>query len=212
VSDTQARFQRRKDERPGEIVAAALEVFAEKGFALAKLDEVARRAGVSKGALYLYFDTKEDLFRAVVREAITPNVEGMRAMAEAYEGPFAELAPLLLERLVAVADNSTLPAVARMVIAESRTFPDLARTWHDSVVSQAVGIVAELIARAQARGEIRPGRPRFYAFSLIGPMLMGFLWRETFQPIGAEPIDLAGLAKQHVETVLNGMIAREDGA
>jgi len=210
MSDT--RFQRRKDERPGEIVAAALEVFAEKGFALAKLDEVAKRAGVSKGALYLYFDTKEDLFRAVVREAISPNIDGMRAMAEAYDGPFAELAPLLLERLVAVADNSTLPAVARMVIAESRTFPDLARTWHDSVVSQAVGVVADLIARAQARGEIRPGRPRFYAFSLIGPMLMGFLWRETFQPIGAEPIDLAGLAKQHVETVLHGMIARGDEA
>ena len=210
MSDT--RFQRRKDERPGEIVAAALEVFAEKGFALAKLDEVARRAGVSKGALYLYFDTKEDLFRAVVREAISPNIEGMRAMAAAYDGPFAELAPLLLERLVAVADNSTLPAVARMVIAESRTFPDLARTWHDSVVSQAVGVIADLIARAQARGEIRPGRPRFYAFSLIGPMLMGFLWRETFQPIGAEPIDLAGLARQHVDTVLNGMIARGDEA
>ena len=210
MSDT--RFQRRKDERPGEIVAAALEVFAEKGFALAKLDEVARRAGVSKGALYLYFDTKEDLFRAVVREAISPNVQGMRAMAEAYDGPFAELAPLLLERLVAVADNSTLPAVARMVIAESRTFPDLARTWHDQVVSQAVGVIAELIAKAQARGEIRPGRPRFHAFTLIGPMLMGFLWRETFQPIGAEPIDLAGLARQHVDTVLNGMIVREGGA
>lgn len=208
MSDTQTRFQRRKDERPGEIVAAASEVFAEKGFAAAKLDEVAKRAGVSKGALYLYFDTKEDLFRAVVREAISPNVEGMRAMAQGYDGPFAELAPLLLERLVSVANNSTLPAVARMVIAESRTFPDLARTWHDSVASQAIGVVAELIARAQARGEIRPGRPRFYAFSLIGPMLMGFLWRETFQPIGAEPIDLAALARQHVETVLNGMISR----
>jgi hypothetical protein len=98
-----------------------------------------------------------------------------------------------------------------MVIAESRTFPDLARTWHDSVVSQAVGVIAELISRAQARGEIRPGRPRFYAFSLIGPMLMGFLWRETFQPIGAEPIDLAALARQHVETVLSGMLMREEG-
>ncbi len=211
MSDTETKFQRRKDERPGEIVAAAMEVFAEKGFALAKLDEIAQRAGVSKGALYLYFDTKEELFRAVVRETVVPNIEGVRAMALAYEGPFAELAPLLLERLVAVADNSRLPAVARMVIAESRTFPDLARTWHDSVVSQAVGVIAELISRAQARGEIRPGRPRFYAFSLIGPMLMGFLWRETFQPIGAEPIDLAALARQHVETVLSGMLMREEG-
>jgi AcrR family transcriptional regulator len=212
VSDTEAKFQRRPDERPGEIVAAAMEEFAEKGFAAAKLDAIARRAGVSKGALYLYFDTKEDIFRAVVRDAVAPNVTAMRAMAHAYEGPFAELAPMILARLVAVADTTRLPAVAKMVIAESRNFPDLARAWHDSVVSEAVGVVSDLIARAQARGEIRPGRPRFYAFSLIGPMLMGFLWRETFQPIGAEPIDLAALARQHVDTVLAGMLARPEDA
>lgn len=209
MSDVETKFQRRKDDRPGEIVAAAVEVFAEKGFALAKLDEIAARAGVSKGALYLYFDTKEDIFRAVVREAVAPNIDAMRATAQAYDGSFAEIAPVILARLVDAADNSRLPAVARMVISESRNFPDLARTWHDSVVSQAVGIIAELIARAQARGEVRPGRPRFYAFSLIGPILMGFLWRETFQPIGAEPIDLSALAKQHVETVLGGMLTEE---
>ena len=208
MTDTDVKFQRRPDERPGEIIAAAMEEFAEKGFAAAKLDHIAKRAGVSKGALCLYFDTKEDIFRAVVREAVAPNVAAMLAMAVAYEGPFAELAPMILARLVAAAGTTRLPAVAKMVIADSRNFPDLARAWHDSVVSEAVGVVSGLIAKAQARGEIRPGRPRFYAFSLIGPLLMGFLWRETFQPIGAEPIDLEALARQHVETVLGGMLAR----
>jgi AcrR family transcriptional regulator len=210
VADTDAKFQRRPDKRPGEIVAAAVEEFAEKGFAAARLDEIARRAGVSKGALYLYFNTKEDIFRAVVREAVAPNVAAMRAMAEAYEGPFAELAPMILQRLVAAAGTTRLPAVAKLVISESRNFPDLARAWHDSVVSEAVGVVSDLIARAQARGEIRPGRPRFFAFSLIGPLLMGFLWRETFQPIGAEPIDLEALARQHADTVLGGMLVRPE--
>lgn len=207
LPDDAPRFRRRKDARPQEIVAAALAIFGEKGFAGAKLDDIAARAGVSKGALYLYFPNKEALFRAVVTEAMAPNIVAVRQMAEAYEGSFADLAPLLLERFVQIATASPLPKVARMVIGESQNFPDLARVWHDDVVSQAIGLLSEVIARAQARGELAPGRPRFYAMSLIGPMLMGLLWRETFGPIGAEPIDLSALARQHAATVLHGMVA-----
>ena len=85
------KFRRRKADRPGEIVSAALAVFAEKGFAAAKLDEIARRAGVSKGALYLYFETKEDLFRAVVGQAIAPNISVVKAMVAAHPGPLSDL-------------------------------------------------------------------------------------------------------------------------
>jgi AcrR family transcriptional regulator len=85
------KFRRRKADRPGEIVQAAMAVFAEKGFAGARLDEIAARAGVSKGALYLYFETKEDIFRAVVEQAIAPNVAVARAMMAQHPGPFAEL-------------------------------------------------------------------------------------------------------------------------
>src|ERR1700741_3167119 len=93
------RFRRRKANRPAEIVQAALAVFAEKGFAAARLDEIAARAGVSKGALYLYFSTKEDLFRAVVEQAIVPNVLVLRDMLAGHPGPFRELLTTLAERL-----------------------------------------------------------------------------------------------------------------
>lgn len=206
ADDREPRFRRRKTARPAEIIAAALEVFAERGFAAARLEDIARRAGVSKAALYLYFPDKDALFRAVVGEAIAPNFADLRAMARAYRGPFAALAPLLLERIAEAATTTRLPAVAKMIIGESRNFPQLARVWHDQIVSGAAGLVSDLIAEAQARGEVKPGRPRFHAFSLIGPMLMGLLWRETFEPIGAEPIDLKALARQHAATVLGGML------
>ena len=201
------RWRRRKTARPGEIVDAALEVFAEKGFAAAKLDEIAARAGVSKGALYLYFDTKEDLFRAVATQAAAPNIAAVRAMAEAFPGGFADLAPLILARVAEIAVAGRLPAVVKMVIGESRNFPEIARVWHDTVISQALGLLGGLVARAQAKGEVRPGEPRLYAMSLMGPVLMSLLWREVFEPVGAEPIDVKALAVQHARTMLHGMLA-----
>ena len=205
------RWRRRKTDRPGEIVEAALQVFAEKGYAAAKLDEIAARAGVSKGALYLYFATKDELFRAVAREAASPNLAAARAMAEAFPGPFADLAPLLLARMAEIVSTSRLPAVAKMVIGESRNFPDLARVWHDTVVSQALGLICGLVERAQRKGEVRPGDPRLYALSLMGPMVVGFIWREVFVPAGAPEVDLKALAAQHAKTALHGMLAIPEG-
>jgi len=201
------RWRRRKDARPAEIVAAALEVFAEKGFAAARLDDIAARAGVSKGALYLYFETKQDLFAAVVRDTVSPNIAAVEAAAGAMDLPFAQIARLFLARAADLLATSPVGPVAKMVIAESRNFPDLARIWHDEVVSRVLGVVTGQIERAQARGEIRAGDPRFHALALIAPLLMGVLWREVLVPVGARPLDLKALAQQHVETVLHGLLA-----
>src|SRR5689334_25224689 len=119
------KFRRRKAERPAEIVAAALSVFAERGFAAAKLDEIAARAGVSKGALYLYFETKEDLFRAVVDQAIAPNMQAIRAMIAAHPGPFPDLLRLFGGRIGGLIENLPLGGVVKMVIGEARNFPEI---------------------------------------------------------------------------------------
>jgi AcrR family transcriptional regulator len=200
------KWRRRKEERPGEIIAAAMAVFAEKGFAAARLDDIAKRAGVSKGALYLYFETKEDLFHAVVTDAVAPRIQGVIAMVEAYEGPFADLISAALPRMAEIATTAPIGGVAKMVLGESRNFPDLARFWHDDLVNPAVSMMAGAIARAQAKGEVKAGDPKLYAFSLIGAMLLGILWRETFTPVGAPDVDMPALARQHVSTVLGGML------
>ena len=205
----QPKFQRRAEERPREICAAALEVFAEKGFAAAKLDEIARRAGVSKGTLYLYFADKEQLFRAVVRDAVVPNVERLRAALIQAGLPFGDLVRLFLANFVEVTQRVPVGAVAKMVISESRNFPELAKVWHDEVVSKALGTMTALIEMAQAKGEVRAGDARLHTFTLMGPMLMGIIYRETLEPIGGEPLDLGALARQHVETVLAGLLTEE---
>ncbi|HJS39996.1 MAG TPA: TetR/AcrR family transcriptional regulator, partial [Sphingomicrobium sp.] len=202
----QPRWQRRAENRPGEICAAALEVFAEKGFAAARLEEIARRAGVSKGTLYLYFKDKEDLFRAVVRDTVAPNIEVIRASLAKAEIPFAQVIRLFLPRFAEITGRVPVGAVAKMVIGESRNFPELAKVWHDHVASKAIGMIAELIAQAQAKGEVRPGDPRLHAFTLMGPMLMGLLWRETLQPVGGAALDVEALAAQHAESVLAGLL------
>ncbi|HKP78342.1 MAG TPA: helix-turn-helix domain-containing protein [Phenylobacterium sp.] len=200
------KFRRRKADRPNEIVQAALAVFAEKGFAAARLEEIARRAGVSKGAVYLYFETKEDIFRAVVGQAIAPNVGAFKAMAAAHPGPLADLLRGVTGHIATVVSHTPLGGVLKMVVGEARNFPELARVWHDELVSQALGAMAEAIAAAQARGEVKPGDPRIYALQLVSPLLMAVLWRETFVPVGATPFDLPAVMAQHVDTLLRGML------
>ena len=199
------KWRRRKDERPRDIIAAALATFAEKGFAAAKMEEIARRAGISKGTLYLYFETKEDMFRAVVREVVVPNVEAIQKAVLGADLPFAAMVRMLLPRFSEIVTTLPVGAVAKMVIGESRNFPELARVWHDEVIFKAIGLIAGVIERAQARGEVRPGDPRTHAMSIMGPMLMGVLWRETFTPIGGAVLDLPAIARQHAETVLGGL-------
>jgi AcrR family transcriptional regulator len=202
----QPRWHRRAEDRPREICAAALELFAERGFAAAKLEDIARRAGVSKATLYLYFEDKEDLFRAVIRDTVAPNLSGIRETVQGADMPFADVVRALLPRFAELTERVPIGAVAKIVIGESRNFPELAKVYYDHVVSQAIGLISGVLEKAQASGEIRRGDPRLQAMSLMGPMLMGLLWRETLVPAGGAPIDFDALAKQHAETVLEGLL------
>lgn len=204
------KWRRRSEARPGEIVQAALEVFAERGFAGARLDEIAAKAGISKGALYLYFETKDDIFRAVVREAVAPNLDRVEAVLAQATLPFPDLLRMVFAQVVQLIGTSRLGAVAKLVIGESRNFPELARVWHDEVVSRALSLMSGAIARAQARGEVAPGDPRLYAFSIVGPILMGVIWKETFTPVGAPAMNLEALVHQHADTVLLGLTPRTE--
>ena len=202
----QPKWRRRSEARPGEIIEAALTVFSEKGFAAARLDDIAARAGVSKGALYLYFETKQDLFRAVVRDTVAPNLAAVEAFASQGGLAFGDLVRLVFARIADVVAEGRLGPVAKMVIGESRNFPELAKVWHEDVVSRVLSALSGAIAAAQARGEVRAGDPRLYVMSLAGPLLMGVLWREVFVPIGAEPIDMKALLAQHADAILGGLL------
>ena len=146
------RWQRRKEERPDDIIAAALKIFAVKGFAGAKMEAIAAEAGLSKGAVYLYFPTKEDVFRAVVERAVAPNVDALGKLALDADLPFADRVRLLLPRLGEVLTSAPIGAVAKMVLGESRNFPELAKVWHDNVVAKGISLLCRLVEKAQETG------------------------------------------------------------
>lgn len=201
------KWRRRKTARPGEIEAAALSVFAERGFAAAKLEDIAARAGLSKAALYRYFPTKLDLFKAVIGLRAAPNLDEVAIVLQSAELGFADVARIVLARMAAVVDQPELRGLARMVIAEGRNFPEIVALWHEQLVSRAVGMLSALIAEGQRRGEVRDGEPRAMAFSVIGPMLLTAIWKEVMEPIGGDPIDPAAVAAEHFLTLTRGMIA-----
>jgi AcrR family transcriptional regulator len=199
------RWHRRKEARPAEIIAAAGRLFADHGFAATKLEDVARLAGVAKGSIYLYFATKEELFRAVIQSAVVPQVQVIRGMAEAFEGRLADLLPRLLNGAVAILGRPDVFAVVRMVIGESRNFPDLAKIWHDEVVSPIFAALSGVIARAQTRGEVGDGDAKLYAFTIVGPLFAATLFRDVFSRASDDMPDLARLAEQHAGCLLHGL-------
>jgi AcrR family transcriptional regulator len=205
-SPSSPKWRRRADARPAEIVQAAYAVFAEKGFAAARLDEIAKRAGISKGALYLYFETKQDIFEAVVKDAVAPNIEAIEAFALGFPAPFEQLIRMMIPRVADLANQSDMGKVIKMVIGESGNFPEIARIWHDDVIAKGIGLLTRVVARAQERGEVRPGDPRQHALSIASPLLVAVLFRETFVPVGAKPFDIPSLMQQHLDTLLPGLL------
>ena len=136
-----------------------------------------------------------------------PNIERLEAAA-AGPGTASEMLGQLFAvwaRHVAPSRVSVLP---KLMIAEAGNFPELARVWHDDLVAHILGALTDAIAAAQKRGEVKAGDPRMYALEIIAPMLLGLIWRETFVPVGAAPFDLPTLARQHVETMIEGLKPR----
>src|SRR3989449_4338039 len=141
------RWKRRKDARPGEIVAAALEVFGERGFAATKLADVARRAGVTKGTVYLYFDSKEALFKAVVRETIVPVIAQGEALAQSFTGSARELVERLVREYWRLVGGTALARIPKLMMAETATFPGLTRFYYDEVVTPRHRPMARVVER-----------------------------------------------------------------
>jgi len=209
------RWQRRKDERPAEIVSAALEVFTARGFAATRLDDVARRAGISKGTLYLYFRGKEELFKAVVRETLVPNIALAEAQLADDATPTPELLTRVLRRMAGVI-ASPIGAIPKLVIAEAGNFPDLARFYIEEVVGRGMGLVGRLLARGMARGEFRAINPASTGPIVVGPMMLLAMWKHALEP-HAPPqaraaFELNSFFETYSDVLLRGLLAKPAGA
>jgi len=197
------RFQRRKEDRPAEITQAALAAFAEKGYAGTRVDDVAKRAGVSKGLLYLYFKTKEDLFKAVIRSFLSPRIDALISNIEKTElsaeefvrGPFLEFATSL--------PKSPAKILIRLMIAEGPKHPDLIAWYWDNVVSRALDALRTLIKRGVDNGEFRNSALDEFPQLLITPIFFSMIWTLLFQP--HTNLDTDRFIEAHVEMVLDSI-------
>lgn len=201
------RWRRRKEARPDEILAAALATFAERGFARTRLEDVAARAGISKGTLYLYFKGKEELFEAVVRATLLPNLARIEVLAATFEGPSALLIERLLLTMAGIV-SSRLGGIPKLVIAEAGNFPDLARFYLDEVVRRGLRLIGAILRRGIERGEFRAVDVDHTVFCVIAPMLIAALWKSSLEAYDEKPMDAQALVRAHLDLLLRGLEAR----
>lgn len=201
-----ASHQRRKAERPGEIVAAALELFVEHGFAATRLEDVARRAGVSKGTVYLYFDSKETLFEAVVREVVIPQVERSEMLARQHQGKQADLLEQLVWNWWQSVSNSPICGIPKLIIAESANFPKTAQFFVDNVINRVRRIFNQVIQAGIEEGEFRQIDPEYVTRLLMSPMVLLAVWQHSLLPYDQDyPIDEETYLQIHLQLFLNGL-------
>ncbi|WP_421695422.1 TetR/AcrR family transcriptional regulator [Aestuariivirga sp.] len=198
---------RRPEARPTEILAAALDLFAEKGFSATRMEDVAARAGLSKAAIYLYFKDKMALLTALVNEMAGANLAVARGIAESHQGPVSPLIATILSFMGGQLHNTRFPELLKIVISESRAHPDVGRLYLDSVIRQGLPMFEALINRGIAAGEFRQVDAGFAVKAMLGPILLAAIWKTVLEPLGAEPLDIEAYAAQHAQVFLKGLQA-----
>jgi AcrR family transcriptional regulator len=208
TQDTKPRWERRKDARPQELLAAALEQFVERGYAATRLEDVAKRAGVSKGTLYLYFANKEELFKAVVRENIVATIGEAEQDAAAFDGPSGELLGALLMKWWTEICATPLGGITKLMLAEGNNFPELALFYNEEVVARGSNLFTRVLERGVARGEFRPVDPQVMTQVLIAPVMMLLMWTHSYMPTcNMPPIAPEAFMETFITTTLQGLKA-----
>jgi len=199
---------RRKEARPQELLEAALALFVERGFAATRLDEVATRAGVSKGTLYLYFSSKEELFKAVVRQTLAAEIaEGERVVAS-FPGTAGHALVEVLTEWWSRIHASTASGVFKLVITEMQNFPELAEFYAEEVVKPGCALVARMLERGIREGEFRPVEVACTVHSILMPMIMICLHKHSLGACGlTDPAlkDPSVFIRQHLQLLLQGL-------
>lgn len=206
------RWERRKDARPIELAAAALELFVERGFAATRLDDVAKRAGVSKGTLYLYFDSKDDLFKAIVRDGIVSRYLEFEEQMRAYNGSSANLLRLMIKTWWERIGATKLAGISKLMISEAGNFPELARFYHDEVIVRGLAIFTAAIKRGIDSGEFRPIELVHTPHICAAPVLMLMLWRNSFDLCGVQKMDPEDYLTTHTDLLIRGLLADHPSA
>ena len=185
--------------RRAAILAAALDEFSERGFAATRLDDIARRAGVAKGTIYLYFRDKESLFQDLVRDMLTPMVGAIETLSGA-DLPMRALAERIVDLFVSEIYETRRKDVIRLMVTEGRRFPKLAEFYYREVLSHIIAAVRGALKRAAARGEVADAVVKFPQI-LVAPGLVAIIWSGMFDSYA--PLDVRAMMKAHLDLLFS---------
>jgi AcrR family transcriptional regulator len=204
--------QRRKEARPQELLDAALNLFGEKGFAATRAEEVAARAGVSKGTLYLYYPSKEELLKAVIRENLSKLIAEGLELVDSYQGPTANLLALLMTTWWERVGNTPASAIHKIMFSEVRNFPDIGAFYEAEVIQPANLLMARALQRGIGRGEFRPIAVQEASLVLLAPLIFLALHKHSFGAcvVSQGLVDPASVVATHIDLVLRGLQCRGD--
>lgn len=202
--------ERRKEARPGELLDAALALFVEKGFSATRVEEVAARAGVSKGTLFLYFPSKEDLFKAVIHESLAGRFGEWNAEFEAFEGSSAELVRYCLHTWWERIGMTAASGVTKLVMSEAGSFPDIAVFYQQHVINPGHDLLKRVLQRGIQRGEFHEMDLEYAVYSLIAPMIFLTTWKHSMAPCcpPSQQLEPKAFIDSQVNLLLHGMLNR----
>lgn len=200
-----ARWKRRKEKRPGEILKAALDCFAESGFAGTRLDDIAARAGVTKGTLYLYFENKEDIFKSVVREEVITNIARVEELAADESQTSEEIFRRMFAFWAQVFLKTRLGAVPKLILAEGGNFPEISRFYLKEVIQRGFRLLGGILQRGIDRGEFRPINVENAVRCIIAPAIFSMLWKYSLEPYSDKKLDVESLFETHFDLILHGL-------
>ncbi|MDQ3058732.1 MAG: TetR/AcrR family transcriptional regulator [Pseudomonadota bacterium] len=214
VKTAVAKRERRKEARPGELLDAALDLFVEKGFAATRVEEVAARAGVSKGTLFLYFQNKEELFKAVVRQNISGHFQEWNELFDAFEGSSAQMVGICMHSWWERVGATRASGITKLMVCEAGNFPEIAAFYQQEVAQPGLTLIRRVLQRGVDRGEFRPLDMDYAAYSIVAPMIFLFLSRHSAGVCVPSPLGLAPekyIASQ-LNILLHGLSAAPDPA
>jgi len=201
------KWRRRSDERPDEVMDAALDLFMKNGFAATRVEDIARHAGVSKGTIYLYFDTKEAILEGLVRRAIVPIVERSEAMAQSMPGDPVMTIRMMISMVAQRVSDPRLFAIPRLILTEAGNFPEIAQTYRNEVIERGFRVLESLLKQGMEQGLFRPIEPRLAIRNIAGPVIAQALLANVFGAEEDVTIDPQQFVESHLNILFNGLLA-----
>ena len=201
------KFRRRAEARPDEVLDAALELFMEKGFAATRVDDIAKRAGLSKGAVYLYFPSKEAVLEALVRRSIIPIADSALEALRNYEGDPRLVISMVIKMVGHRFSDPRIVAIPKVVFREVLGFPHLAEMYRVEVLDKVIPVVASLIRRGVEQGYLRQVDPELTIRSIIGPLMLHLVMAEVFGITPAGGLHFDRLVDNHLSILVDGLSA-----